>query len=193
MIAEEERRWYMNKIRELAKIVKEIEKCEKCKKNKIGKAVPGEGNPNAKIVFLGEAPGKNEAKTGRPFIGRSGKLLRKMIQEIELKEEEIFITSPVKRLPKYGTPKNTDIEHGKIHLKKQLVIIKPKLIVLLGNVAAKSMLSKPVAVMKQHGTIVREKGIVFFITLHPAAGLRFPPLKKLLEADFKILKVLARE
>ena len=177
----------MNKQKELLKIAKGIGNCEECKKDKIGKAVPGEGNQDADIVFLGEAPGKTEAKTGRPFVGRSGKLLRSLINEVGLKEENVFITSPVKRLPIYGTPKMSDIKHGKTHLQKQLDVIQPKIIVLLGSVAAKAVLSKLVFPLKHHGTIVEEKGIKYFITIHPAAGLRFPPLKKLIKEDFKYL------
>ena len=168
----------MNKQKEILEIAKDIENCEECKKDKIGKAVPGEGNPDADIVFLGEAPGKTEAKTGRPFVGRSGRLLRQMIKDTGLKEENVYITSPVKYLPSYGTPKISDVKHGKIHLQKQLDILEPKIIVLLGNVAAKAVIDVPVAVMKDHGRIIKSNDVQYFITLHPAAGLRFPPLKK---------------
>ena len=81
----------MNKQAALRKIAREIEHCDECKKDKIGMAVPGEGNPDADIVFIGEAPGKTESTTGRPFVGRSGKLLRTLINEVGLKEENIFI------------------------------------------------------------------------------------------------------
>ena len=180
----------LDKKSELEKIAREIEKCEECKKDKIGKAVPGEGNPDADIVFLGEAPGKTEAKTGRPFVGRSGQLLRKMIRDVGLKDENVYITSPVKRLPIYGTPKMSDIKHGKTHLQKQVAVIQPKLIVLLGSVAAKAVLESSVATLKEHGTIREVKEIKYYITIHPAAGLRFPPLKKLIEEDFRKLKGL---
>src|SRR5581483_12509208 len=88
----------------LDKIAKEIENCQVCQEDKIGIAVPGEGDPDADIVFLGEAPGKQEAQTGRPFIGRSGKLLRIVIKDAGIKEEDVYITSAVKYLPKRGTP-----------------------------------------------------------------------------------------
>ena len=78
----------MGKKRRLQKITEEIKNCKICKIGKIGKAVPGEGNPDAKVMFVGEAPGKLEVETGRPFVGRSGKLLRSLIKEIGLKEEE---------------------------------------------------------------------------------------------------------
>src|SRR5439155_10892820 len=114
----------MNKQEALDEIAREIEACQVCKEGKIGKAVPGEGNPDADIVFMGEAPGKTEAKTGRPFIGRSGQLLRSMIRDVlgldDLKD--VYITSPVKYLPEKVTPTPAEIAHGKTHLDKQLAI-----------------------------------------------------------------------
>lgn len=172
----------------LEKIAREIEKCRVCKEGKIGKAVPGEGNPDAAIVFLGEAPGKQEAKTGRPFIGRSGKLLRSLISQSGLKDDDVYITSPVKYLPLRGTPTRKDITHGKNHLNKQLAVIRPKIIVLLGNTAIYAIFSKALPIVKNHGRIIEEHGRKYFLTFHPAAALRFPPIRKELEKDFKKLK-----
>lgn len=184
----------MNKLVEMEKIAKEIENCRICKVGKSGKAVVGEGFLDAEIIFIGEAPGKNEALLGRPFIGRSGKLLRFMITSIGLLESEVYITSPVKYLPDRGTPTSLDIKHGRIHLMKQLQIIKPKLVVLLGRVAAEGVLQKKVAVVKEHGKILKQvqndkQKTNYFLTLHPAAVLRFPSKYKLeFEKDFKKLK-----
>jgi uracil-DNA glycosylase family 4 len=183
----------MDKQKALDKIAKEIENCSICKEGKSGKAVPGEGNSNADIVFMGEAPGKTEAATGRPFIGRSGKLLRTLIKEAGLQEEEVYITSPVKYLPDRGTPTPKDIAHGKLHLDKQLAIINPKAIVLLGSVAVQGVLGRKIPVKTEHGKIIEEDGRKYLVTLHPAAGLRFPPLKKLLIEDFKKVKNLVEK
>ncbi len=182
----------MNKHKEMEKIAIEIENCKVCKVGKSGKAVVGEGSLDAEIIFIGEAPGKNEALVGRPFIGRSGKLLRSMITGIGLKESEVYITSPVKYLPDRGTPISSDIAHGRTHLMKQFEIIKPKLVVLLGRVAAEGVLEKKVFVVKEHGKIIVEKdGVKYFLTLHPAAVLRFPgKYKGEFEKDFKKLKTL---
>jgi uracil-DNA glycosylase len=184
----------MNKSVELAKIAQEIVDCVLCKEGKSGMAVPGEGNPDADIVFIGEAPGKQEAATGRPFIGRSGKLLRSMIREIGLDDmKDVFITSPVKYLPNRGTPTSQDIAHGRIHLMKQFAVIQPKFVVLLGRVAAEGVLERKVFVVKEHGEIIDERdGIRYFLTYHPAAVLRFPgKFKKLMQEDFlKIKKLL---
>lgn len=183
----------MNKQQELDKIAQEIEACSICKEGKSGKAVPGEGNPDASIMFVGEAPGKTEAKTGRPFIGRSGQLLRFLIHEAGLTEEEVYITSPVKYLPDRGTPTPKDIQHGKIHFDKQIAVIDPKAIVLLGSVAVQGVLGRKIPVKTEHGKIITENEKEYLVTLHPAAGLRFPPLKKLLIEDFKKVKELIHE
>lgn len=180
-----------NKETELKKVNEEIKSCKICPIGKIGKVVVGEGNADAKFAFIGEAPGKKEAETGRPFVGRSGKLLRSLIARIGLLEKEIYITSPVKYLPKNGMPSVADIKHGTTHLKKQLDVIDPKIIILLGATAAKALLSEKISVMKMHGNIVEENGIKYLITLHPAAALRFPQYQKLIEEDFEKLKKLS--
>ncbi|MEJ2695217.1 MAG: uracil-DNA glycosylase [Candidatus Sulfobium sp.] len=125
----------MDKKKALSEITQEIESCPLCKKWGDGRAVSGEGNPDADILFIGEAPGKEESRTGRPFVGRSGQLLRSAIRDIGLREEEVFITSPVKYLPHRGTPVRENILHGREHLLRQLSIIKPKILVLMGSVA----------------------------------------------------------
>jgi len=181
----------MNKQAELDKIAEEIKKCSVCKEEKSGMAVAGEGNPDADVVFIGEAPGKKEALTGRPFIGRSGQLLRSLIREIGFDDEkDVYITSPVKYLPDRGTPTSADIAHGRIHLMKQFAVIQPKVVMLLGRVAAEGVLERKVAVASEHGEVMEEKnGIKYFLTYHPAAALRFPnKFKKLLQEDFKKLK-----
>lgn len=185
----------MNKQAELDKIAKEIENCKICKEGTSGKAVPGEGNPDSDVVFIGEAPGKTEAQTGRPFIGRSGKLLRKLIADAGLKEDEIYITSPVKYLPDRGTPTSAQIAHGREHLMKQLAVIQPKFVVLLGRVAAEGVLQRKVSVVKERGKVIEEKdGVKYFLTYHPAAALRFPnKFKGPLVEDFKTVKNLLKK
>jgi uracil-DNA glycosylase len=186
----------MDKQKALDKIAIEIKNCKTCVIGKSGMPVPGEGNPDADIIFIGEAPGKKEAATGRPFIGRSGQLLRGLIREAGLKEEDVFITSPVKYLPNGpdgtpgGTPKPSDIAHGRIHLMKQFDVIQPKVIVLLGAVATLGVLEMKVPVKTEHGKIMEKDGKKYLVTLHPAAALRFPPLKLLMKEDFEKLKLL---
>lgn len=177
-----------NKAEALARIDHEIENCKICPVDKIGRAVPGEGSPNADIVFIGEAPGKTEAQTGRPFVGRSGKFLRKNIAEIGLKEEDVYITSPVKYLPLRGTPTPADIAHGRTHLVKQLEIINPSLVVLMGRVAAEGVLQEKIAIAKEHGTTITRAGKKYFLIYHPAAAIRFQKLRAVFESDFAKLR-----
>jgi len=183
----------MLKKKGLLKIADEIEKCLVCKKWGTGKAVPGEGNPDAEIVFIGEAPGREEAKTGRPFVGRSGRLLREFIRELGLAEDDVFITSPVKYLPFRGTPSRENILHGREHLSRQFSVIDPKIVVLLGNTACVALLDRKVPITKEHGSTLHKDGRKYFITFHPAYALRFPTGKKALQRDFGILKKLISE
>lgn len=183
----------MTKYQALQKIAQEIEHCDVCKIGTTGKAVPGEGNTHAKIVFVGEAPGKQEAATGRPFVGRSGNLLRQTISSIGLLEKDIFITSVVKYLPTKGTPSLSQIQHGREHLLKQLGIIQPTVVVLLGSVAVQGVLEEKIAIKTMHGGTQEKNGIYYFITVHPAAGLRFPPLRETFLEDFQKLKLFLQK
>ncbi len=180
----------MDKAKELAKIAGEIERCPLCRKWGKGKAVPGEGNPDAEIVFIGEAPGREEAETGRPFVGRSGKFLRAMIRQILLDEKDVFITSPVKYLPLIGTPSKENVIHGRSHLVRQISIIDPGIIVLLGNTACLALLQRKVQVEKQHGSTIEKDGRTYLITFHPASAIRFPYAKQCFLNDFDELKKL---
>ena len=180
----------MEKLKRLQKLLNLIDNCQICQKDSLGKLVFGEGDPDAKIMFVGEAPGKQEAESGRPFIGRSGKLLRGLINGAGLKDEEVYITSPVKFLPKRGTPTKSQIDHSREHFSEQINIIEPKILVLLGATAIAAVLEIKIPIKIEHGKVIEKDGKTYFLTLHPAAGLRFPPLKKLLEEDFLKLKTL---
>lgn len=176
----------------LLKIAKEIAKCEECKRDKSGLPVPGEGNQNAKILFLGEAPGYLESQTGRPFVGRAGKFLTKMLDSIGIRREDVFITSPVKYFPGRRAPSLEEIRHGMIHTRKQIETIKPKAIVLLGNVAIKALLDEKLRVSNIHGKIIEKEGIKYFPTFHPSAAMRFTKVRLKMKEDFKKLKSLLR-
>jgi uracil-DNA glycosylase len=182
----------MNHKEQKLKIVNDaILSCKFCNRLKKGVLVPGEGNANAKIVFVGEAPGKEEVITGRPFIGRAGKILRELIVSIGLQAEDVFITSAVKYLPKsYITPKPADIDHGRIHLLEQLAIIKPAVVVILGNTAATSLLNEKFSISQTHGSALPRDGYQYFLSYHPAAPLYAPKLREIIFKDFKKLKRL---
>jgi DNA polymerase len=174
----------------MERLHEETRKCMKCGlcKDRI-KAVPGEGPSNAELMFVGEAPGRMEAEKGRPFIGRAGKLLTDLIQSIGLDRKEVFITSVVKcRPPKNRKPTKEEVEACMPYLKKQMEVIKPKVVVLLGNTAIQSVLGGKTGVTKVHGKTVARDGRLYFLTFHPAAGIRGTRIKQKLFEDFKELK-----
>ncbi len=183
----------MNREKELLRIAREIEECPLCKKWGKGRAVPGEGAADAEIAFIGEAPGKEEAASGRPFVGRSGRLLRSMLRELGLEEEEVFITSPVKYLPLRGRPSHENILHGRGHLLRQFSVIRPKIVVLLGNTACLALLDRKVPITKEHGRIIDREGRKYLITFHPAYAMRFPEGLRAFRRDFEILRRLYLE
>lgn len=182
----------MDKQKELNRIAQEIRQCASCRRGGVGEPVPGEGSAGALVMFVGEAPGKSEAKTGRPFTGRSGQYLRKMIREIGLREGEIFFTSPVHYLPAAGKPSRVMIDHGRTHLLRQINIIKPRIIVLLGNTACRALLGKNVGIAREHGNVVEQDGIRYFISFHPAYADRFPKGGIKFNQDFLKLKELVK-
>jgi DNA polymerase len=146
--------------------------------------VPGEGNLNSRIFFIGQAPGKNEDIQRRPFIGRSGKLLDSLIEGIGLHREEVYITSVVQFFPPGNRPP-TDDEVGACmpFLKKQIEIVNPQIIVLLGGTAAGALLNLK-GITAYHGKIIENK---YLITVHPAAALRNPANLEVMKSDFKVL------
>ncbi len=180
----------MDKQRSLVKIADEIARCRLCKKGGTGKVVPGEGSPHARVVFIGEAPGKEEAKVGRPFVGRSGRFLRQAIRDIGLTEDDVFITSPGHYLPLRGTPSKEIILHGREHLFKQLRIIEPEIVVLLGTTACLAVLDRKLEIAADHGTVLEQDGRRLLVTFHPAYAMRFPDGKQGFLRDFLKLKRL---
>jgi len=181
----------MKKEKEIEKLNREIRNCKKCPLWKLRKnAVPGEGPVNAKIMAIGMAPGIEEDKLGRPFVGRAGKFLNELFKIAKIKREEIFITSPLKCLPQpppNRKPKKEEIEACLPYLKKQIKIINPKYFILLGEVAFSVFFPKE-KLKKFRGKWIKKGEEFYFPTYHPAAGLRFPKIRKILEKDFRKLK-----
>jgi DNA polymerase len=179
----------MNRDRELAIVQHEILGCRRCPLHVSRRsAVPGEGSINAQVMFVGEAPGVKEDESGRPFVGRSGSLLTDMIAEIGLSRDKVFITSVLKsRPPGNRTPKKNEIEACRPYLDRQIDIIRPRIIVLLGGVAVSSVIG-PLKISEAHGRLYEAEGRKFFITYHPAAALRFPKLRDAMKKDFSALK-----
>jgi DNA polymerase len=173
---------------QLEKLAKKIRVCQKCRLWKTRNlAVPGEGNPNSKILFIGESPGREEDKVGKPFVGMSGKFLDKLLAEINLPRKKIFITSVIKcHPPKNRNPKSDELVACRSWWQKQLGIIKPKFIILLGMIALREVLKRN-DLSKCHGQQIIKNKIIYFPTFHPAAGRRFPKIRKKMIRDFQIL------
>jgi DNA polymerase len=183
----------MEKHRELLKLEKRIKECRRCRLWRIRvNAVPGEGPSNAKIMFLGQNPGRNEDAQGKPFVGMSGKFFEKLLSQIGLERSEVFITGVVKcRTPKNRPPVKDEVEACKPFFLEQIEIIKPRLIVALGNVALKALFpNEKVSISKSHGKLMRKGQVTCFPTFHPAAGMRFPSIRRKMEEDFKKLEKL---
>lgn len=171
-------------------IADEIARCKECEEGKSGLPVPGEGNPRARLMFIGEAPGREEARTGRPFVGRSGRLLTEMLRAIGIEREDVYITSPVKYYPGQRAPSRKEMEHGRTHLEKQIEAIGPKVIVLMGRCAVQALLpDMGIRVSKDHGKSIKRGDQTYFITFHPAAALRFKRLREIMGDDLRKLAV----
>ena len=168
----------------------EIKNCTKCSLSKSRtKIVFGKGDPNADIVIVGEAPGKNEDLEGEPFVGRGGKLLDKILSAINLNRKEVFILNVLKcRPPENRDPKPQEISECEPYLKKQLQIINPKLIVTLGRVAAMTLLKTKDSLTSMRNKIHKYENIDVIVTYHPAALLRNPNFKKPTWEDFKLIR-----
>ena len=174
---------------QLEELHETIRQCTLCPLHKTRiNAVPGEGSSAAKLLFIGEAPEAREDETGRPFVGRSGKLLTTMIEEIGLTREDVFISSVLKcRPPNNRTPTQSERETCRPYIEKQIELINPRVIVLLGGTAISSMVG-PWKVTESHGTFFEADGRAYFMTFHPAAALRSTGVKELMRSDFKTLK-----
>ncbi|MEK7452830.1 MAG: uracil-DNA glycosylase [Patescibacteria group bacterium] len=186
----------------LEEIEKQVKKCKKCRLYKERKnAVFGEGNYSAKIVFIGEAPGKNEDLEGRPFIGSAGKFLNSMLESINIRREDVFITNIVKcRPPNNREPLDDEVYIcTSLYLWNQLELINPILIVILGRHSMYRFLPKNLKISDIHGKLknfINEKTGKFFNILplyHPAAALYNGSLREILKKDFKkIPKILEK-
>jgi len=165
--------------------VKNCEKCDLCTSRK--NAVPGKGNHNADIVFIGEAPGKNEDECGEPFIGTAGKKLNNALKNAGLERSDVYITNIVKcRPPKNRIPNDVEKMMCSDYLENELSIIKPKIICLLGNTSYHSILGGN-EISKNHGKFVSKDDYLYFISFHPAAIIYNQKLEKVFKNDIKKL------
>lgn len=163
-------------------------KCDLCKTR--NNVVFGYGNPLAEVMFIGEGPGEQEDLQGKPFVGRSGKLLDKMLAEVGLsREENIYIANIVKcRPPKNRDPLPEEQEMCIEWLRNQVALLKPKIIVAVGRIAAMKIIDPNIKITKDHGSFYKKKNTWLMPTIHPAAVLRNPNQKICVEQDFLKLK-----
>lgn len=184
----------MDKDTILQQIDKNVVNCKKCRLHQFAKnAVPGEGNINADIVFIGEAPGATEDATGRPFVGRAGKLLEKLLAEIGYKREDVWIGNIIKhRPPNNRDPFVDEISACEPYLSMQLKAMRPKIVVTLGRFAM-YYFYKDGKISRDHGNVIRVRDLLVYPIYHPAAALRNPGFEDALRADFKkIPNILAK-
>ena len=160
----------MNK--KLEKIRQDVTECTKCELSKTRiRSVPGKGNFKADVIFVGEAPGKNEDLNGEPFIGIAGKKLSAALKDAGISREDVYITNIVKcRPPKNRVPNTTERSTCQEYLKQEISIIKPKIICILGNTAFSSLLGGS-EIVKHRGRLVRKEKQMYFLTIHPAATI----------------------
>ena len=160
-----------NNWEELEEVVKQCRKCRLCETRK--NVVFGVGNREADIMFIGEGPGADEDTQGEPFVGKAGKLMNMAFDMLGIKREEVYIANIVKcRPPNNRNPQDDEAENCLNYLRNQVILVKPKIIVLLGSVALKNILGKEYGITASRGKWVERKGILYMPTWHPAALLR---------------------
>ena len=164
----------------LGEVDEAVRICQRCRLFKTARhGVPGEGNPDADFVCVGEAPGATEDETGRPFVGQAGQLLTKILAAINLSREDVFICNVIKhRPPANRNPAPDEIAACSPYLIRQLELIRPKVILALGTFAAQTLLETKLAIGKLRGQVHRYHGIPLVVTYHPAALLRNPAWKR---------------
>ena len=177
----------------LEKLKEQVMKCHLCELSKSRtNVVFGEGNPQADIMFIGEGPGATEDSMGRPFVGRSGELLTKMIENVLLiKREDVYIANIVKcRPPNNRVPTPSEAHTCQPFLMKQIALIKPKIIITLGGTAYHYMTGDETGITKVRGSILQQNGYTLIPTYHPSFLLRNPSAKKEVFEDLKKVKAL---
>ncbi len=179
-----------NSLLELESIVKNCHLCQLSKTRK--NVVFGEGNPKATLLFIGEGPGANEDSTGKPFVGRAGELLTKIIENVlELKREDVYIANIVKcRPPGNRVPTDEEAKECSPFLLKQIELIKPSIIVTLGATAYKKLTNDNTPISRIRGETINFKNIKVIPTFHPSYLLRNPSAKKFVFLDMKKVKLM---
>lgn len=174
------------------------EECIHCQKCGLAETrtnvVFGEGARDAEVMFIGEGPGEQEDRTGRPFVGRAGQLLDDMLAMIDLKREKVFIGNMVKcRPPQNRDPLNIEQEACIGYLRNQVALLKPKIIVCLGRIAAMKLIKEDFKITREHGQWLEKAGVWMMAMYHPSALLRDPRKRPESFEDLKSLQDKIRE
>jgi len=180
----------IEKLDTLDEIARKVQKCTRCPLYETAtNGVPGEGDPKAKLICVGEAPGAKEDETGRPFVGQAGQLLTKILAAIDLTREQVFICNVLKhRPPGNRNPRPEEVLACSPYLIRQLEVLKPKVIVAFGTFAAQTLLNTKTPIGQLRGLVHRYHGIPLVVTYHPAALLRNPGWKRPTWEDVKLAR-----
>lgn len=177
---------------ELEKSIIDCKKCELC--NNRNNIVFGEGNKQAEVMFIGEGPGGDEDIKGLPFVGKAGQLMDKAFEGLEIDRKEIYIANIVKcRPPSNRVPQKNEAQSCLNYLRNQVMLVKPKIIVLLGSTALKNILGEEYSITQARGKWIEKKGILYMPTWHPAALLRDESKKIEFWKDLKQVKLKLEE
>lgn len=177
----------------LEAVREDIGDCTRCKLSTLGRShiVFGVGHPHADLMFVGEAPGRDEDLQGIPFVGRAGQLLTKIIEAIGLKRDDVYIANVIKcRPPENRNPEPDEVETCEPFLFQQIDIIKPKVIVALGKFAAQTLLRTLDPISRLRGRVYDYRGAKLIPTFHPAYLLRNPSSKREVWEDMKLVRTL---
>lgn len=156
---------------DLEQSIKDCKKCKLCTNRT--NIVFGVGNKNADVMFIGEGPGADEDRLGEPFVGKAGKLMDKAFQALEIHRDKVYIANIVKcRPPQNRTPEANEALACLNYLRNQVILVKPKIIVLLGSTALKNILGNEYGITATRGKWIEKGGIIYMPTWHPAALLR---------------------
>jgi uracil-DNA glycosylase family 4 len=180
----------------LAAVRADIGDCTRCKLHRLGRRqiVFGVGNPQADLMFVGEAPGRDEDVQGIPFVGRAGQLLTKIIEAIGLTRDDVYIANVIKcRPPENRNPEQDEVDTCEPFLFRQIDIIKPKVVVALGTFAARALLRTLDPISRLRGRVYEYRGAKLIPTFHPAYLLRNPASKREVWEDMKVARALLSE
>lgn len=182
----------MDTARLLVELAAEVRVCPLCRLAETRtNAVPGEGNPRASLMFVGEGPGENEDRQGRPFIGAAGQFLNELLAAAGIAREDVFITNIVKcRPPGNRDPLPDEVEACNDYLMAQIALVDPKFVVTLGAPSMRTLIDAKLKITAARCRVFRKNGIFFVPLFHPAAALHNPKLLQTLQSDILTLKEL---